>query len=331
LSADVRAEIREQRALKERKLAVCCGSIPLDAPDRAELLVILTEDSDGDIAERAMNAALDLPAEDYVAALAREDCDKRLFAYCASEIADRVGIADALAKNRNCPRDLLPLAASHFSSTGIWSVLDDLDSLSMSPELAESLAGTPHATPEQMELIAELNTGATCEVTQEAAAEVAASMEEGAKEAEPDPVRRKTLVEQIAKMTVVQRMQLAIKGPREARMTLIRDTNKIIQRAVLQSPRLTDKDVESFAAMTHLSGEVLRVISNSRVFMKSHTVLRNLVNNPKTPLDVSLRLFPHLLPAEVKALATNKNIPETLRALATKQTRERNAPKQQGE
>lgn len=318
----MRAEIRSDHARKERKLAVCSGSIPLDPADRAELFVILTEDSDGDIAERASMAALDLPPEDFIAALAREDADKRLFTYCASMISDRPGIADALAKNRLCPRDLLALAAPHVTSTGIWAILDDLDSLTMAPELAEALASTPHASPEQVELIAELNQGVSEQP------EAAAILLEAVTEAEPDPVKRKTLVEQISKMTVVQKMQLAIKGPREARTTLIRDTNKIVQRAVLQSPRLTDKDVESFASMTHLSGEVLRLISGSRVFMKNHSVIRNLVNNPKTPLDLSLRLFAHLTPPEVKALSTNKNIPETLRALATRHTRERNQPKQ---
>jgi hypothetical protein len=324
----VRAEIRSDHARKERKLAVCSGSIPLEPADRAELLVILTEDSDGDIAERASMAALDLHNEDYIAALSREDADKRLFTYCASEISDRAGIADALAKSRQCPHELLSLAASHFTSTGIWSVLDDLDGLSMSPELAEALASTPHASPEQVELIAELNQGVSEEPHPEVALQEAET-HEALVAVEPDPVKRKTLVEQISKMTVVQKMQLAIKGPREARTTLIRDTNKIVQRAVLQSPRLTDKDVESFASMTHLSGEVLRLISGSRVFMKNHTVIRNLVCNPKTPLDISLRLFPHLNVSEIKTLSTNKNVPETLRALAMKVARERNQPKQQ--
>ena len=199
----------------------------------------------------------------------------------------------------------------------------------MSPELAEALAGTPHASPEQVELIAELNQGEVPEEPQAVAEVREAELHEAVAEVLPDPVKRKTLVEQISKMTVVQKMQLAIKGPREARTALIRDTNKIVQRAVLQSPRLTDKDVESFASMTHLSGDVLRLISASRVFMKNHSVLKNLVNNPKTPLDISLRLFPHLNVAEIKALSTNKNVAEVLRALAIKTTRERNQPKQQ--
>ena len=40
-------------------------------------------------------------------------------------------------------------------------------------------------------------------------------------------------------MTVAQRVQFAIKGGSDARRTLIRDSNKVVQRAVLQSPLLT--------------------------------------------------------------------------------------------
>ena len=104
---------------------------------------------------------------------------------------------------------------------------------------------------------------------------------------------------------------------------LIRDPNKLVQRAVLQSPKLTDSEVEGFAGMTNLSKEVLRAISGMRIFMKNYTVAKNLVNNPKTPLDVSLHLFPRLTATDLVKLTTNKNIPETLRSSAVKLHRKR--------
>ena len=44
-------------------------------------------------------------------------------------------------------------------------------------------------------------------------------------------------------------------------MLLIHDPNKLVQRSVLQSPRLTDSEVEAFSAMTNVSTEILRAIS----------------------------------------------------------------------
>jgi len=148
-------------------------------------------------------------------------------------------------------------------------------------------------------------------------------IEEVAAEIEPDPVKRESLMQRVAHMNVVQRLTLALKGGRSERMLLIRDPNKLIQRSVLQSPRLTDSEVEAFASMTSLPGETLRAISFSRVFMKSYSIVRNLTNNPKTPIDVSLHLFPRLTATDLAKLTMNKNVPETLRSSATKLHRKR--------
>ena len=52
-------------------------------------------------------------------------------------------------------------------------------------------------------------------------------------------------------------------------------------------------------------------------------VVRNLLNNPKTPLDVTLHMLPVLNPADLKKLSMNKNVPETLRSSALKLQRTR--------
>jgi hypothetical protein len=96
-----------------------------------------------------------------------------------------------------------------------------------------------------------------------------------------------------------------------------------VQRAVLQSPRLTEQEVESFAAMSSLTDEILRLIAGNRVFRKNYTVVRNLMNNSKTPLDVTLHMLPTLNAVDLKKLSNNKNVPETLRTTATKLIRTR--------
>jgi hypothetical protein len=124
-------------------------------------------------------------------------------------------------------------------------------------------------------------------------------------------------------MTVSQRVQFAIKGGSEARRTLIKDTNKVVQRAVLQSPRLTNQEVEGFASMSSLTDEILRLIATNRAFRKNYVVVRNLLNNAKTPLDVSLNMLVMLNPVDLKRLTTNKNVPETLRTTALKLQKQR--------
>jgi len=68
--------------------------------------------------------------------------------------------------------------------------------------------------------------------------------------------------------------------------------------------------------MKNLQEVVLRTIAMKRKFMKMYGVIRALVNNPKTPIDVSLPLMNHLLANDLKSLSFNKNVPDTVRTLA---------------
>jgi hypothetical protein len=99
-------------------------------------------------------------------------------------------------------------------------------------------------------------------------------------------------------------------------MALIRDPCKVVQRAVLQSSRLTDREVETFSSMASLTEEVLRVIANSRSFRRNYTITMNLMNNPKTPLDVTLHMLSSITVPDLKKLAANRNISDTLRSAA---------------
>jgi len=200
----------------------------------------------------------------------------------------------------------------------VQSLMDELDRVSDSRELAEALEKSSSITLDQKNQLNELLSDAMPDM--EALADALA-------DAEPDNERRKTLLQQISTMTVSQRVKFAMKGGSEARRTLIRDNNKVVQRAVLQSPRLTDQEVEAFASMTNLTDEILRLIGKNRNFRKNYNVVRNLLNNGKAPLDCSLGLLPMLNPPDLKKLGMNKNIPETLRATAVKLMRKRNESK----
>ena len=295
---------------------MCADDSKLAAADRAELLTVLaSSDSDEEIADRASGLLFDQPVSAFVEALGRPDADKRLFEYCADALGDMPGIADALAKNNAAPVEALTPLAGLLSSNGIQSLLDNLDRLSSDEGLGVALAESKVATKDQQELLQEIKADAPI-ATKELA--------EAAETAEPDVKKRETLLQKMAKMNIVQRMQRAVNGGREERLFLIKDPNKIVQRAVLQSPRLTDLEVEGFSAMANVSTEVLRIISMNRAFMKSYVVAKNLTKNPKTPLDISLHLLPRLTPQDLKFLCGNKNVPETLRSTAMKLHRSRN-------
>jgi len=127
---------------------------------------------------------------------------------------------------------------------------------------------------------------------------------------------RESLVKQLAEMSFPERLKAAIKGSREMRAILVRDSNKMISAAVLSSPRLTDSEVESFARMSSVGEEVLRVIGSNRSWMKRYGIVVGLTKNPKTPVAMSLNLMSRLNDKDLSALAVDRNVPEPLRVAA---------------
>jgi hypothetical protein len=222
-----------------------------------------------------------------------------------------------MVRNKNCGAEYLVPMVRSLSTESIQMLMEELDRVSDSPALAGALENSTSITAEQKATLHELR-GTSIDH---------AVLADAAAEAEPDLAKRQTLLQRLATMTVAQRVQFAIKGGSEARRTLIRDSNKVVQRAVLQSPRLTDQEVEAFASMSSLTDEILRMIAKNRNFRKNYVVVRNLMNNPKTPLDVSLHMLPILNALDLKRLCVNKNVPETLRSTANKLQRQRQVNK----
>lgn len=315
LSPEVLDDLRHDRAPRERKIAVCTTGAHVPPVDRVEILAVLSHDPDEMISTRAQEALLSVSPDVFVDALKRENALPALFTYAAKNLAQNASVVEAMLANRNCPGNALAPLVPNLSPAQIRALIEELDRISAFPVLLSALEHSTSLTADQKNTLQELRSNAL--------PGDAKALADAAAEAEPDAGRRQTLLQQIARMTVSQRVQFAMKGGSDARRTLIRDGNKVVQRAVLQSPRLTDQEVEAFASMANLTDEILRLIANNRAFRKNYVVVRNLMNNGKTPLDVSLHMLPILNPADLKKLSINKNVPETLRSSAAKLMRTR--------
>jgi hypothetical protein len=128
-------------------------------------------------------------------------------------------------------------------------------------------------------------------------------------------------------MAAVEKIRLALTGNQESRMILIRDGNKIVSRSVLQSPKITDSELESFASAKNVSEEVLRLIATNRKFIKSYAVMLALVNNPRAPIDITLRLINRLNDKDLKTLAINRNVADVLRNMSDKMIKQKEEAK----
>ncbi|MEX2662567.1 MAG: hypothetical protein WD227_11590 [Vicinamibacterales bacterium] len=119
-------------------------------------------------------------------------------------------------------------------------------------------------------------------------------------------------------LPVIDRMKLAMKGTREQRAQLIRDSNKLVAISVLSSPKLNEAEIESFAKMANLTEDVLRVIASNRAWVKNYNVVAALTKNPKTPPALAMNFLQRLNERDLKKLAFDRNVSEPVRLAARK-------------
>jgi hypothetical protein len=142
----------------------------------------------------------------------------------------------------------------------------------------------------------------------------------------PAPERPGSLYGQILTMGIAEKIKLALRGNKDARSILIRDTNKLIRRLVLQNPRVTDPEVIAVARNRTADDELLRIVAERREWMRNYQVRLALATNPKTPLVVALKQVATLAERDLRLIAKSKNVPagvavQARRLLATIQTR----------
>jgi len=123
----------------------------------------------------------------------------------------------------------------------------------------------------------------------------------------------------LARMNTFQRIMQALKGSREERMILVRDRSVLVVRAVLESPKMRDSDVEQIATMRSANEEALRLIAAHPRWTRRYGVVRSLVFNPKTPPGLAVPLVARLTLRDLAILSRDSNVCEAVRRFARAQ------------
>jgi hypothetical protein len=111
-------------------------------------------------------------------------------------------------------------------------------------------------------------------------------------------------------------VKLALTGNKTDRLVLIKDSNKLVQAAVLDSPKMATDEVLIHVRNLSLPGEIIGKIANNREWTKNYTVLLALVENPKTPVNRALSFVKQLHDRDLKLIARDRNISPVIRVLA---------------
>ena len=292
-------------------------------------LVAVARDSEGQERRSALEALERTSDADLLNSMAASSLDESLARYFLSPAHLRATLVPLLLGHPDTPPDAIVHLAAAAGPDIVPVLLDQLDQL-RTPAL---IALKDNSTYLLWQKQPHLSAGYVLEVDlldlliQEMESEKPPTVEEleaALADVEmAEDLEKMGIVKKIARMKVAQRVKLALLGTREERALLIRDTSRVVYRAVLGSPKVTEFDVEGFATQKNVSQEVLRLISMNRRFMKNYTIVKNLSLNPRTPIDVSLPLLNRLLPNDLRAVANSRDVPETLRKMGQKLIRSR--------
>lgn len=130
------------------------------------------------------------------------------------------------------------------------------------------------------------------------------------------PSVEESLPNKIGKMTVGERLKLAMSGGREARTILLHDAVRLVQRFVLNNPRITDEEIIALAKSRSVEQDFIELICKRKEWISNYQILHALVTNPKTPTPFALRYVHSLKPRDLRMIARSKNVPSAVNGAA---------------
>jgi len=324
------------------RLAAARGALPLPRATLARLYLHLQNDPDESIRTAAATSLGELTPELIIEVLDDPGCDGEVIRHFASRGARDETIAERIAFHANTGPDALAVLATEGTAGVLDLVLTNqkrligtpglIDRLSVNPALRHdqrgrlldlidrfvnveeeadgSVPGDPEmdtVSPEELARFLDVDVG-----------ELYASSEiiDGEEFAQSEELVVRSAYKKILMLNTAQKAILAMKGGKEERTILIRDTNKVVSLSVLKNRRLTEQEVESIAAMRNVSDEVLRQVGTNREWAKTYAIMANLVRNPRTPPAISTNFVGRLNPRDIKLIAGDRNVPEIIRKMA---------------
>ncbi len=346
-------QFRKGGVTRDVRLTAAEGLLPLKPMDQAALLHLLTRDRDEEVRVKAETSLLEIKADNLRGVLKDSSVNAKVLEFYSSRLED-VGLLELILQNPATEDQTIQTMVPHLSSELLEIVVINQTRVLRHFPLLVALEASKNLSADQRRRLTELRhdfkigeeDDAPVSMPEPGEPQALVDFESGPPEEEAPPPRtiedalatygdgeelseeeqqtQLTTFQRLIRMTAAEKMMEGLKGDREARMMLIRDRNRVVYSAVLNSPRITESEIESFASMKNVSPEVLRVIGGRREWTKRYKVARELVRNPLTPVAIAVRLL-HLLPGrDLKRLTTDRNIPEAVRRQAIRLKRAQN-------
>ena len=348
-------QFRKGGVPRDLRLMAAQGLLPLKPTDLVELLHHLISDKDKAIGDTAVASLMARPVEEMVPILKDRETPPAVLAWAVAHREENE-LREVVLQNTSLPDEAVEALAPTLHEGLAELVVINQVRLLRRTSLLEALESNPGLNNDQKRRLRELRETFHIGESAEPAApppEAPPAPEPAAEEvAEEPPVEepetgylseeeamvrylsederhqteKVSALQRLYRLNTAEKVITALKGSREERAILVRDPNRIVSTAVLGSPRLTEAEVEAFAAMKSVSDDILRQIGTNRDWTKKYGVMSNLVRNPRTPLAISIGMVPRLNPRDLKSISVDRNVPEVIRKHATRFVRNQGGP-----
>ncbi len=147
--------------------------------------------------------------------------------------------------------------------------------------------------------------------------------EEAAAAEEPGRAKKKSAAGRIRDLNIAQKVRLAMMGTKSERAILIKDTNKVVCRAVIRSPAVSAQEAAYYAGNKSLPDEVIAYIANKKKWVRHYNIRLTLVLNPKCPPTRALAFLRTLRANDLKMMAKSKQVPNHIGKVAKEMMKSR--------
>jgi hypothetical protein len=328
------------------------GLVPAVAPiDLVTLLFVLSFDAEAGVQETAVKTAAGLPDKIWGVALRAEGIQGSVLDWLADRFAGKDAAIELVLLNPSTPDGTVARCAPLVSQKLVEIVRQNELRLLRHDDIVRGLCANPNAlastidgacdfcvrngltlldVPQLVEAhkrVHGVDPTSSPPAPQETAAGLMAEyQEELAREAVEEAAARAAsaelenkklnITQRLMRMSVAEKIKLATLGNKEARTLLLRDSNKLVCMAAATSPRITDGEILGLSNSRTVNADVLRYIYSNREFTRTYAIKISLVKNPKVPLPTALKMMHTLQERDIKDLARDRNVPQTIQSQA---------------
>jgi hypothetical protein len=315
------ARIVKPGAPRDVQIAAARGALPLAGKDLLTVLFFLCRSSDADIKKDAVRTLRELPETILTPVLKEETLHPQLIDLLVrARMADDELMGAVIMHVATALKTLLYLAGKAPSEV-LERLAGHQNLLHQNPELVAAIIANPAAEKNLKFRMGWQDPETTVQAAADQGADAAEMADEDADadEEERSQIEIEAMMEDADKeglskyqiamdLKVSEKIKMGLTGDKEWRAIMMKQSNKLIQGAVMKNPRITDGEVLAVAKNKTSSDDLIRLILLNRNWLKNYEIKKALLMHPKTPPPKALRFVGFMTLKDIKQMAKSRQL-----------------------